>query len=110
MSKIKLNQLELEVESYSKGIYFSNGIISSSGSCTVNTNNITALMELAKNSIDVIQIYNNDDVLIYDLQNANANIDNINEYLNGDKMNININFIFNYSSDQLEEEEAEPTT
>lgn len=108
MNKIKLNQLELEVESYSKGIYFNNGIISSNGSCTVNTNNITALMELAKNSIDVIQIYNSDNVLIYDLQNANANIDNINEYLNGDKMNININFIFNYSSDQSEEEE--PTT
>ena len=107
MNKIKLNQLEIEVESYNKNTYFSNGTISSSGSCSVNTNDMTALTELAKNSINTIQIYNNDDVLIYDLQNANANIDNIGEYLNGDRMNININFTFNYSSAQPEEE---PTT
>ena len=110
MNKIKFDQLEMEVESYNKSTYFNNGTITSNGSCTINTSNMTALTELAKNTINTIQIYGNDDALIYDLQNANANIENISEYLNGDRMNININLIFNYSSAQPEEEPEEPTT
>ena len=110
MNKIKLDQLEMEVESYNKSTYFNNDTINSSGNCAVNTSNMTALAELAKNPINTIQIYNNDDALIYDLQNANANIESISEYLNGEKMSININFIFNYSSAQPEEEPEEPTT
>jgi hypothetical protein len=43
--------------------------------------------------ITSIQIYYND-TLIYDLSNIHAKVDNINEYLNVDKMSINMNLVF----------------
>ena len=93
MNKIKLNDLELEVDSYNKSTFFNGSGMSSSANITVRTSNITALNTLAENDITSIQIHTNEE-LIYDLQNINAHIDSTNEYLNGDRMNITINLTF----------------
>lgn len=93
MNKIKLNNLELEVESYNKNTYFSGSTITSNASMSVRTNNMTVLNELAEDDITSIQIRANEE-LIYDLQDINAHIDNISEYLNGDRMNVTLNLSF----------------
>ena len=93
MNKIKFNNYEFEIESYSKNTYFSNDTISSNANCSIITNDIDSLMTLAQNTITSLQIYH-DDSLIYNLQNIEAHIDNISETLNDDKINIYINLIF----------------
>ena len=93
MNKIKFNNTEFEVESYNKSTYFNSESMSSNANCTLLTNNITGLNALAEESITSIQI-THDNELIYDLQNINARIDNINEYLNGDRIGITIGLTF----------------
>ena len=93
MNKIKFDNTEFEVLNYSKTTYFNNESINSNGSCSILTDNIGTVNELAENPIDTIQIYH-DDELIYNLQNANAHIDNTNEYFNGERMDISINLTF----------------
>lgn len=105
MNKIKLNNLELEVESYNKNTYFNGATITSSANTSVRTNNMTALNELALTDITSIQIYANQE-LIYDLQNITAHIDNINEYLNGERMNVSLNLSFR--SETSNEDNSEP--
>lgn len=96
MNKIKLNNLELEVESYNKNTYFSGDSMNSNASMSVriDEDDITDLNALAASPITTIQIHA-DERLIYDLQNINAKIDSINEYLNGDRMNVSVNLTFN---------------
>lgn len=93
MNKIKFNNSEFEIESYSKNTYFSNDTINSNANCSIITNDIDSLMTVAQNIITSLQIYH-DDSLIYNLQNIEAHIDNISETLNDDKINIYINLIF----------------
>lgn len=95
MNTIKFNNTEFELDSYNKNTYFSmDGNINSNASCNISTSNITALNALAESSITSLQIFHNEE-LIYDLQNIDAHIDNINEYLNNDRMSISINMTFN---------------
>ena len=93
MNTIKLNEVEMQVDGYNKNTYLSGDTITSNASCSVRTNNITALNELMTTPIESIQIYH-DNTLIYDLDDINARVDNINEYLNEDHMNINVNLTF----------------
>ena len=93
MNKIKLNNVEFEVENYNKSTYFSNDTISTNANCSIITDNITALNELAEDEITSIQIHH-DDTLIYNLADISARIDSINEWLNGDRMSISVNFTF----------------
>jgi len=65
----------------------------STATCQVVCNDINALYDLMHDTITSIQIRHNDE-LIYDSQNIQAKIDNINEYLSMDRMNINISFTF----------------
>lgn len=106
MNIIKLNNVELEVESYNKNTYFSGTVISSNGNCSIKTNNVTVINQLAEGIIDTIQIYH-DNELVYDLQDANAKIDSINEYFTGERMNISINFSFLQATEPEEEEPEE---
>lgn len=95
MNTIKFNNTEFELDSYNKNTYFSmDGNINSNASCNISTSNITELNALAESSITSLQIFHNEE-LIYDLQNIDAHIDNINEYLNNDRMSISINMTFN---------------
>jgi len=93
MNIIKLNNTEFEVESYNKTTYFNGENVTSNANMLINTDDITVLNNLAENPINTIQILHDNDV-IYNLTNANAQIENINEYLNFDKMNINVNLRF----------------
>lgn len=93
MNKIKFNTTEFEIESYNKTTNFSPEGISSNAYCSIYTNDINAVNALAENTISTIQIYS-DQNLIYNLQDANAKIDSINEYLTGNRMGININLTF----------------
>ena len=85
MNTIKLNNLELTVEGYNKSTFFDGQTIVSNANCSVLTNNIAALHALIEEKITSIQIFH-DETLIYDLQNIEAQIESINEYLNGDRM------------------------
>lgn len=93
MNIIKLNNVEFEVESYNKTTYFNGENITSNANMLINTDDITVLNNVAENPINTIQILHDNDV-IYNLTNANAQIENINEYLNFDRMNINVNLRF----------------
>lgn len=106
MNIIKLNNVEMEVESYNKNTYFSGTVVTSNGSCSVKTSNVTAINTLAEDFIETIQIYH-DNELVYDLANAHAKIDNINEYFTGERMNISINFSFPQATESEEEEPVE---
>ena len=110
MNIIKLNDLEMQVEGYNKNTYLNENKIISNATCTINTNNINALHELMSDSIQTIQIYH-DDTLIYNLENLNAHITNINEYLNIDHIGVSLGISFdneeetNENSEPLEESE-----
>ena len=93
MNTIKFNNTEFQVESYSKSTYLSDGHVASNANCSVIVDDITVLNALMQDTITSIQIKYNDDV-IYNLQNINAHIDNISEYLNTNRMNVNVNLIF----------------
>jgi len=93
MNTIKFNNTEFQVESYSKNTYLSEGHIISNASCSVIVSDIAVLNALMQDTITSIQIKYNDDV-IYNLQDISAHIDNISEYLNVDRMNINVNLTF----------------
>lgn len=94
MNVIRLNNFETEVESYSKNTYLSGANITSNASCSIITNDVTALNALMATTITSLQILH-DGELIYNLQDINAKIENISEYLSNDRMNINLNLNFN---------------
>ena len=94
MNKIKLNNTEFEIENYNKNTYFNDGNITSNANCTIIVSDMATLNALASDPITSIQIYH-DDNLIYNLANIDAEIENITEWLNFDKMSIGINIKFN---------------
>ena len=94
MNTIKINTLEFAIDTYGKNTYLSEGTIVSNASCSTTVADIDALNELMEDTITQIQIYH-DNELIYNLQNLNAQITSINEYLNDDHMRYDINFTFN---------------
>lgn len=93
MNIIKLNTSEFEVDSYNKTTYFNGETVTSNANLSINTNDISALNDLADEVITVIQILH-DGEIIYNLTNINAKIENINEFLNFDKMNISVSLRF----------------
>ena len=94
MTIIKFNgTTEFEVESYNKNTYLGVETITSNANCGLRTSDSNAIATLAVDPITSIQIYY-DGTQIYNLQNVNGRIDTINEYLNGDRISININIIF----------------
>lgn len=94
MNKIKFNnEVELQVESYSKTTFFNDDTINTTANCSVVTDDLAALHALASDKITSIIITCNDNV-IYNLSNIDAKIENINEYLAGERMYINVNLAF----------------
>jgi len=93
MNKIVLNNAEFEIDSFNKNTSYSAGTIMSTGYMSVLTTDISELNTLAKGIITSLKIYH-DETLIYNLENINATIDNISEYLSGDHMSITINMTF----------------
>ena len=93
MNKIKLNNLELEVEDYSKNTYFNGNIVECTGSCNVITNNVPAVIALGDAPITSIKIYH-DETLIYSLEDTNVTVSSVSEYLDNGRMRVGMNFIF----------------
>ena len=93
MNTIKFNDAEFRIENYSKNTYLSDGHVTSNANCSVIADDIAVLNALMQDTITSIQIKYNDDV-IYTLQNISAHIDSISEYLNMDRMNVNVNLTF----------------
>ena len=82
------------LESYNKTTTFEGNTVNSSGYASLITTDITALTTVASGTITSIEIQH-DGTSIYNSTNLNAKINNINEYLSGDRINVNINFVFN---------------
>ena len=93
MNTIKFNNEEFEVASYTKNTSFSEDSITSNGYCELIAPNISNLMSVAQVPITSIEIYH-DNTQIYELENINARIENINEYLSEDRISVNMNFVF----------------
>lgn len=92
MNRIKLNNNEFELESYTKNTHFSD-VITSSGMCTLIMPDIDLLQNMAKNPLTSIEISANG-TTIYALHDINATIDSTSEFLNNDRINVNVNFTF----------------
>lgn len=93
MNTIKFNNTTFEVENYNRNTYFSGETVNSNGSCSLLNADIADVNELGTTIITSIQIYH-DSTLIYDLQDVNVKIDNINEYLSGDRVSMSVSFTF----------------
>lgn len=94
MNTIKFNNTEFELESYNRNTYFNGETVSSNAGCGIIAANATEIDALAESTITSLQIYH-DNELIYDLQNIEAHVSSISEYLNTDRINITINIEFN---------------
>lgn len=93
MNTIKFNNVTFSVESYNRNIYLSENEIHGDGNCTIIVNDMSTLTALMDNTITAIQIYH-DNNLIYDVQNLDAYITNINEYLSDDRVIISLSLRF----------------
>ena len=93
MNIIKLNNSEFEVESYNKSTYFTGENISSTASLVIYAADITALNAEFQQPITSIEIYH-DGNKIYDLEEISGHVDNMTEYLNGDRMNVSLTISF----------------
>lgn len=93
MNVIKFNDVEFEVISYNKNTYFNDDTITSSASCQIIVADMDVLNNLAKTVITSLQILHNGNI-IYNLSDISVHIDNISEYLNVDRMDINVSLRF----------------
>ena len=93
MNKIKLNNTEFEITSYTRNTSFGGDTISMTAYCDVASAANVDVYALGQDTITSIQIYH-DDTLIYDLQDISAHIDSSSEYLNVDHMSLNIIITF----------------
>lgn len=93
MTTVKLNNTEFVIENYNRSTYFSGETMTSNASCTVRVTDASALSALITENITFIQI-KNDGNIIYTLDNINAKIDSVSEYLSGDHISTNINMLF----------------
>lgn len=92
MSKLILNNIELEIDSFSHTISCNNGL---------NLNRASAQLKqllpdnLIDNVITSLQVVNNSDVVVYNLQNIHAKIVSTNINLENEGLKINITIDFN---------------
>ena len=94
MNTIVFNDtLSLTVNSYNKSANFNGTEINQSGYTNVVTDSTDALYALAETGISSIKILH-DETQIYESTNLVGHITSISEYLNGDRMSIDINFSF----------------
>lgn len=93
MNTIKFNAVEFEVMSYNKNTYFNDGSMTSSASCQIIVADMDVLNGLTNTAITSLQILHEGEV-IYNLSDINARIESISEYLNVDRMDINVNLKF----------------
>lgn len=87
------NEATFGVESFNKNTSFEGSSMTSTGYASLNTSELDDLTEVAQGTITSIKILHDEEV-IYNSTNLSAKITSINEYLSGDRMNVNININF----------------
>jgi cob(I)alamin adenosyltransferase len=97
MTKIKLNNYECEIDSYSRTTNISDGNINGSGYINVLNGDVDELNALLGTTITSIEIYV-DERKIYELHDIDAEVNTLNEYLSGDKMAYNLNLTFKFNT------------
>ena len=85
------NSAPIEIRDYSNGIFFRDGYIERTGTCTVALPNGSSLASLGENEITQIRIYNGEN-LIYNLENITGHIVSITEVLDEERVNVLIAF------------------
>lgn len=95
MYKISLNDKQFDIDNYNKSTNFNNGMIDSNIFISLITKDITELNKLAEETITSIQIAMENGNVIYTLEDIEAKVSNINEFLSGDHININLNLTLN---------------
>lgn len=93
MNIIKFNNVEFEVISYNKNTFFSESEITSTANCQIILSDVSTLHGLADETITSLQILH-DGNIIYNLSDISAHIENISEYLNIDRMDVNVSLRF----------------
>lgn len=95
MNTILLNEEALYgIDNFSKNTTFDGGTISSTGYMSLRlVQDSPDIIALAVDPITSIKILH-DETVIYNSQNLTAHITNINEYLNGDRIDITVNLVF----------------
>lgn len=93
MNIIKFNNVEFEVISYNKNTFFSENEITSTANCQLILSDVSVLNDLTDETITSLQILHDGDV-IYNLSDISARIENISEYLNVDRMDVNVSLRF----------------
>ena len=93
MNIIKFNDVEFEVISYNKNTFFSGNTVTSNANCQIISSDVNTLNDLADETITSLQILH-DGNIIYNLSDISAHIENISEYLNVDRMDVNVSLRF----------------
>lgn len=93
MNIIKFNDVEFEVISYNKNTFFNGSTVTSTANCQVILTDVSVLNDLADGTITSLQILH-DGNIIYNLSDISARIENISEYLNVDRMDVNVSLRF----------------
>ena len=95
MNTVLLNEEALfGIDNFSKNTTFEGGNMSSTGYMSLRlVQDSPDLNALAAAPITSIKILH-DETVIYNSQNLTAHITNINEYLNGDRVDVTVNLVF----------------
>lgn len=93
MTKIKLNNFEYQIDSYSRNTSIMDGNITSTAYMSLVNGDAVSLNNLFGVTITSIDI-TVDGNKIYELVDINAKVDSINEFLSGDRMGYNMNISF----------------
>ena len=93
MVKIKLNNEEFQIISFTKTTYLSASAATDNGNCELINPDVEKLKQLAETPVTSLQIYS-DDKLIYELQDTNIQLDYINELLVDDHITTTLIMVF----------------
>lgn len=94
MNIIKLNNVEFEIENYTRNTNFSGDTMTSNGYCSLINADVDDITALAQTTITSIQILHNNNI-IYNITDITARIESISEsFSGGERMYISMNFIF----------------
>jgi len=95
MYTLYLNQEPFSIESFNRTIWFNEYGKSSDGSFTLFDSSSNTLEELGETTITSLTIFNQENIKLYDAGIIDANITQISENLDADRIVINVNLRFN---------------
>lgn len=98
MFKLFLNNEEFELTFFNHQISIKGNDKESNAMCNIKNKNdaFNVINNLTETSITSFVVKNDNNVEIYNLNNINAHITNINAYLNNDEVSLDITLTFEY--------------